>query len=343
MEKIDRIFVLHKILSNRRTPVSIERLCDRLECSDSTARRTLRFLRDRLSAPLEYDQALNGWYYDRHQNDSFELPGFWFSPEELYALLVSHHLLTTLQPGLLAEHIAPIKARIERLLEQQNIQRPAIHERIRILQMAARPSDIQNFRKLASSLLRGEQVKVLYHGRERDKTTERIISPQRLVYYRSNWYLDAWCHMKNGLRTFALDRMHPVIEMGKKAKRLSQKELDQQLASSYGIFSGQPKHTAVLHFSPSAARWVADEQWHPQQSGEVLSDGSYELRIPYNDPRELMMDILKYGPDVVVKSPKSLQNAVTKRLKNAAEQYRQGGQVLNWAIMGNEAAGKTGK
>lgn len=321
MEKIDRIYELHDIFTNRRTPVSIERLCDRLECSDSTARRSLRFLRDRLNAPLEYDHALNGWHYDRHQNENFELPGFWFSPEELYALLVSHHLLTTLQPGLLTEHITPLKSRIEKLLEQQNIQRPAIHERIRILQIAARPSDMQNFRKLASLLLRGEQVKVLYHGRERDKTTERIISPQRLVYYRSNWYLDAWCHLKKGLRTFALDRMHSIVEMGKKAKCLSQKELDQQLASSYGIFSGQPKHTAVLHFSSSAARWVADEQWHPQQRGEVLSDGSYELRIPYNDSRELMMDILKYGADIYVKSPKRLQNAVAERLKNATAQY----------------------
>ncbi len=321
MEKIDRIFKLHQIFKNRRTPIALENLRQKMACSESTVRRSIHDLQNKLGAPLEYNRQRNGWYYDHSQNDSFELPGLWFSPEELYALLVSHHLLSDLQPGLLSEHIAPLQTRIEKLLEQQNIQRHSLQERIRILQMASRPSDIQNFRRLTSSLLRSEQVKVLYHGRERDQTTERIISPQRLVYYRSNWYLDAWCHLKKGLRTFALDRLHPVSETGKKAKRIDPEKLNQQLASSYGIFSGKPKHQAILHFTPEAARWVADETWHPQQQGETLNDGSYTLKIPYNDSRELIMDILKYGPDVVVKSPGSLKKMVVMRLKTAAKQY----------------------
>lgn len=321
MEKIDRIFEMHQIFKNRRTPIPFRRLCERMACSESTVRRTLRFLQDHLHAPLEYDRARNGWYYDLSQNTSYELPGLWFSPEELYALLVSHHLLANLQQGLLTEYISPLQARIETLLKQQNIQRPALQERIRILQIAARPSNIQSFRRLASSLLRGEQVKVLYHGREREGITERIISPQRLVYYRSNWYLDAWCHLKKGLRTFSLDRLHPVVEMGKKARRMSEKQLDTELGSSYGIFSGKPRHIAILHFTPSAARWVADEQWHPEQIGKTLSDGGYELKIPYNDPRELIMDILKYGPDVVVKSPKNLKDFIKDRLQKAVKLY----------------------
>ena len=321
LEKIDRLFELHQIFRNRRTPVSIDRLCERMACSISTIRRAIRFLRDYLNAPLEYDRERNGWYYDRNQNDSYELPGLWFSQEELYALLVSHQLLVDLQPGLLSESITPLKARIESLLEQHNLSRPVLQDRIRILQLAARPSNLLNFKRIASSLFRGEQVKVLYHGRERDAVTERVISPQRLVYYRSNWYLDAWCHLKKNLRTFSLDRLHPVAEMGKTAKRVSPQTLDKTLGTSYGIFSGKPKYTAILHFTPGAARCVADEQWHPQQMGEVLSDGGYQLKIPYNDSRELVMDILKYGPDVVVKSPESLRKAVTERLKSAVEKY----------------------
>ena len=321
MEKLDRIFELHQIFCHRRTPISLDGLRDEVGCSVSSLRRTMYFLRDHLHAPLVYDRQRNGWHYDKAIDDSFELPGLWFSPEELYALLVSYHLLKNLQPGLLAERIAPLQTRIERLLAQQNIQQPALHERIKILQMASRPANLANFRRLAGSLLRGEQVKVLYHGRERDQTTERIISPQRLVYYRSNWYLDAWCHMKKGLRTFSLDRLHPVSEMGRKARRISPEKLDQQLATSYGIFSGKPKHTAVLHFTADAARWVTDETWHPQQQGETLDDGSYELKIPYNDPRELIMDIIKYGPDVVVKSPEILKKEVVERLKSAVKQY----------------------
>jgi len=66
---------------------------------------------------------------------------------------------------------------------------------------------------------------------------------------------------------------------------------------------------------------VAEEQWHPEQQGYFLNDGSYELRIPYNNPTELIMDICRYGPDVEVLEPDSLRQAVSRRLKDAASKY----------------------
>lgn len=164
-------------------------------------------------------------------------------------------------------------------------------------------------------------MRVLYHGRERDRTTERVISPQRLVYYRSNWYLDACCHLRRGLRSFSLDRLHLVEVHDEPAQDISDAVLDKHYASAYGIFAGTPKYKAVLHFTSAAARWVVDEQWHPEQEGKVLSDGSYVLKVPYSDDRELMMDILKYGPDVEVQAPKRLRAAVAARLSAAAGRY----------------------
>ena len=103
---------------------------------------------------------------------------------------------------------------------------------------------------------------------------------------------------------------------------MPEKQLDAHYASSYGIFAGEPKHIAVLRFTPESARWVADEHWHPQQQGLMLADGSYELRIPYSDPRELVMDNLKHGADVEVASPKSLREAVVQHLRTALVRYR---------------------
>jgi predicted DNA-binding transcriptional regulator YafY len=102
----------------------------------------------------------------------------------------------------------------------------------------------------------------------------------------------------------------------------SRPELDAHYASSYGIFAGEPEHTAVLRFTPERARWVADEHWHPEQQGNFLDDGSYELRIPYSDPRELVMDILKYGPDVEVISPLTLRKSVAERLQQTLNNYQ---------------------
>lgn len=66
---------------------------------------------------------------------------------------------------------------------------------------------------------------------------------------------------------------------------------------------------------------MADERWHPKQVGQYLTDGRYALRIPYRDDRELVMDILRYGPEVEVVEPMALRMAVADRLKIALAQY----------------------
>jgi proteasome accessory factor C len=94
--------------------------------------------------------------------------------------------------------------------------------------------------------------------------------------------------------------------------------------SAYGIFGGQANVSAVLRFPPQSARWVADEQWHPEQQGEWCADGHYQPTISYRDPRELIMQILKYGPDVEVMAPTGLREQVVRRLQQAVEKYFSG-------------------
>ncbi len=320
MDRFDRIYALYKILSVRRTPISRKELERRLESSRATVQRTIDDLRTYLGAPIEYDRERNGYYL--HGDTHFELPGLWFNPAEIHALLASHQLLSQTQPGLLDAELTPLRKRVEALLAHKKVGNRELINRIRILQMAPRHVDLDGFRKIASATVSRERLKVLYHGRERDAVTERWLSPQRLVHYRSNWYLDAWCHLRRGLRSFSLDRLH-IIESGDDAKEIDDETLDNHFATAYGIFAGEPKYTAVLHFNSSAARWVADEQWHPQQESNVLVDGSLKLRVPYSDPRELIMDILKYGAEVEVLGPVGLRREVERRLRAALRSYEE--------------------
>ncbi|GAB4349402.1 MAG: YafY family protein [Gammaproteobacteria bacterium] len=321
MDRFDRIYALYRILSGRRTPVSRRALQEKLECSRATVQRAIDDLRTYLGAPIEYDRASNG--YSLQSDTLFELPGLWFSPSELYALLATHRLLTPLESGPLNEELAPLQRRVEQLLAHRRAGHRALLDRVRILQMAPRPVDLDSFRKVAAATVERKRLKVLYHGRERDAITERWLSPQRLIHYRSNWYLDAWCHLRRALRSFSLDRLH-VVAVGGEAKEIDNKRLDRHFATAYGIFAGEPKHTAVLRFTSSAARWVADEQWHPRQESRVLEDGGLELRIPYSDPRELIMDILKYGAEVEVLKPAALRREVARRLADALSRYGAG-------------------
>jgi proteasome accessory factor C len=109
MDKFDRIFQLHTLLHSTRFPVALETINTELECSERTSRRVIALLRDYLGAPIEYSRERNGYYYAQNEQSLYELPGLWFAPDELYALMVSHKLLADLQPGLLGNHISPIK------------------------------------------------------------------------------------------------------------------------------------------------------------------------------------------------------------------------------------------
>ena len=320
MDRFDRIFELNRLLQSARHPVSRRRIEQELECSRATAKRIVEDMRLYLNAPIVYDRERNGYYYDQREGEMYELPGLWFNASELHALLSVQQLLAQVQPGLLDGHLKPLQKRIDGLLETHRYG-SGIASRIRILQAAGRPAG-EHFQTVAGAVAQRRRLRLRYYNRGSDRADEREVSPQGLTHYRDNWYLDAWCHLREGLRTFALDAIESAQALDSPSKEIPQQQLLEHAGSAYGIFAGAATATAVLHFTPERARWVARERWHENQQGRFLEDGSYELQVPYSNPPELIMDILKYGPEVEVKAPGILRQAVARRLREAAERYQ---------------------
>lgn len=321
MDKLERIFQLNKLLSNRRTPISRADLTAKLNCSRSTLTRLIKLSRDFLEMPIEFDYDRQGYYLNKTESDSQELPGLWFSSSEIYALLTSHRLLSEINPGILDTYISPLKNRLESLLAHKHAGSKEIFERIRILPTAPRLARVEDFQKMADALVTRHQLRIQYRSRGKDELEERWVSPQRLIYYRDNWYLDAWCHKRKAIRTFSIDRAN-VSEKGQAAKEVAAELLDQHFTQTYGIFAGAVSDHAQIRFSSKIAQWVADEQWHPDQQYKHLPDGGCEITIPYGNPTELIMDILKYGPEAEVISPPSLRKQVSDKLSQALRKYR---------------------
>ena len=320
MDRFDRIFELNRILQSARRPVSRARLQDELECSRATVKRTIEDMRLYLNAPIVYDREHNGYRYDQAEGEMYELPGLWFNGSELHALLSVQQLLGDMQPGLVDAHLKPLRERIDALLEGRHLGSEGLSGRVRILKTAAR--DVGPAFQIAAGALALRQRLIITHfNRGGGERTEREVSPQRLVYYRDNWYLDAWCHLREGLRTFALDAVEQARVCERAAAEIDPETLAGHGARSYGIFSGGATQTALLRFRSKAARWVAKERWHRDQQGAWLDDGRYELRIPYGNPVELVMDLLRYGADVEVISPPELRELVAQRLSEAAALY----------------------
>jgi len=322
MDKFDRIFHLHAILRARKTPISLEDLTARLECSKSTLYRAIAVLKDTLHAPVEFDSEVGGFRYaDAKGVGAFELPGLWFTPGELQALALMQRLLKDVGGGLLTEHLGPLSKRLDELTHHRRLHLGEAASRLRFPALAARAAG-SAFQAAASATLQRKKVWIEYHARSTDEHSERTVSPQRVTHYRESWYLDAWDDGKAELRSFAIDRISKLTLLNQRAVDVPDAELDAHYASSYGIFGGEADKIAVLRFSGERVRWVADEVWHPKQEGRRLDDGSYELRIPYRHHHELVMDILRHGPHVVVMEPKSLVDEVKRQLSGALGRYK---------------------
>lgn len=313
MNQTERFYKIDQLL-NERLVVSFKDLQDSLEVSRATLKRDLAYLRDRLNAPIVFDREAGGYRFDKSSPQAggqYELPGLWFSAEEIHALLTMQHLLANLDTGgLLGPHIQPLLARLTALIGVADNPAEEVVKRIRILAVGSRQVRLDNFQVVGSALLRRRRLVIDYYARGRNETTHREVSPQRLVHYRDNWYLDAWCHLRNELRSFSVDAIRRVELLDTAARDVPEDSLDAVLGSGYGIFAGRDVKWAVLRFSPERARWVSAEKWHPQQSGRVLEDGTYELRLPYASDPELLMDILKYGADCEVIEPVELRERV---------------------------------
>ena len=324
MERLERFYKIDQLLKERRA-VSFKTLMENLGVSMATLKRDLDYMRSRFNAPIEYDREANGYRFGAPRpGPRYELPGLWFSADEAYALLSMHTLLAELQPGLLEPHLAPLQARLRAILGGEPAWKD-IEKRIRVFQPERRSVRAEHegalFGLVATAVLKRLRLWVRHYNRKDDRETEREISPQRLVHYRDNWYVDAYCHLREDLRSFSVDALRAAELREARAKEVPAAELDEHLGSGYGIFAGREVQWAKLRFTPQAARWVAAQSWHPKQKSEFEPGGSYVLEVPYAHERELVMEILKFGADVEVLEPASLRSVVAGLLVQAAARY----------------------
>ena len=330
MTKTARFYKI-EMLIRQRGSVSFAQLREALEVSPATLKRDLEYLRDQLGAPIVYDRDSNGYRFaeaaaggSAWRGEKHQLPGLWFSERELYSLLMAHQLLAGLDAdGTLNRHLQPLLDRIHELLGPGGeTDAQALMKRVKIISALRRPVPPEGFERMGEALMRRRRLQMRYLTRARGEVSEREVSPQRLVHYKNTWYLDAWCHSRERLLRFALDAVQEAHVLDTRAKDVAMRQVQAEMDAGYGIFAGGIRQVAVLCFSPQAAPWISREEWHPEQQGRWLDDGSWELTLPYVDQTELVMDLLRQGEQVRVLAPPSLQAAVQHRLAAALAVYR---------------------
>ena len=319
LERLHRI----KYMIQARKCVPIDDFLSELEISKATFKRDLEYLRDRMNASIVFDRSEGGYRFDKpNLGEKFELPGLWFNEKEATALVLMQHMLSNLdQGGLIGPHIDPLMEIIDGIMGQTETSAKELRKRIKVFGMSARKNSLESFEEIGVGLLKRNRLHITYYSKGKDEATERDVSPQRLIFYRDNWYLDAFCHLRNDLRSFAVDGIKKATVLNTKAQEVAEKTLHENFAESYGIFSGKATQRAKLQFTPEKARWVSSETWHGQQVSSFDKEGNYLLEFDYNQDPELVMEILKHGNGVQVLAPAALRNKVINELKKTISVY----------------------
>ena len=319
MSEIDRLYNYRTLLSGRRA-VPRDEILSKLEISPATFKRDLAKLRDRLNIPVVFDRDLGGYHLDNTDTRQ-ELPGLWFSQDEILALLTIQNMIEQLEPGLLGPKLKPLQQRLDGMLKGQGLTTDTMSQRVLLVQAGKRRLKLKCFEHIAKATLERKRIKINHFNRQSGMSLSRIISPQQLVHYRDNWYVDAWCHLRKEVRSFAIDAISESEQLDVDAKDLDSEQLRVSMKSGYGIFGGEANSFAKLKFSPERARWVQHEVWHPAQVGKLNEDGSYTLEFPYSDERELIGDLLKHGAEVEVLSPQTLRQSVSHEIRKSLRNY----------------------
>jgi predicted DNA-binding transcriptional regulator YafY len=322
MNRTERLYQIDQLLSVKKV-MSRQDLLNALAVSWATLKRDLAYMRDRLNAPIEFDRDAGGYRFGVPSvGPKYELPGLWFNADETYALLTTHQLLCDLEPGLLGPHVSPLLSRLEAILGQDDLNFTQVAKRIRLGRVGKRRKNPAHFSVVSRAVLERQQLQVRHYSREHDTHSDRTLSPQRMIFYRNNWYLEAWCHERNALRRFSVDALESVELLNAQARDVADKELDAAFATAYGIYGGAGIKQARLRFSVAATRWVADEEWHPDQVGSLDAQGQYVLEVPFAEPTELLMDILRHGHHAEVLGPPELRAAMKTAINQMQALYK---------------------
>lgn len=320
MSETDRLYRYKTLLSQRRI-MTAQDLMRAQEISLATFKRDIAKLRDRLGTPIVFDRDQGGYRLEVDPGAT-ELPGMWFSQDELLALMTIQSMIEQLEPGVIGPKLKPLRKRLDGLIAKQGLDPQSLTQRVRAVHAGKRRLELAQFETIAQATFERKQVQIVHGNRQTGERISRIISPQQLVHYRDNWYVDTWCHLRKDVRSFSIDAIEKAKLLDKAAHDIDLDAMRKKLGAGYGIFGGLPKDRAELQFTPSRAEWVRHEIWHPEQKGVVHADGSYSLSLPYADERELVGDILRFGPDVEVLGPESLRKQMKAQIARMRELYR---------------------
>lgn len=315
----ERYLWFHHQIKSSKYP-NTKTLAEQFGITRKTAQRNIEFMSTRLKAPLLYVPGKRGYVYE---DNTWEIPGLWLQEEELISLVLSYRLAAAVPDNGVKQSLHTILNQVISSHSSAAFSIDELSDSISVKNIAYARTSESIFHLLLNALLRSTPVRIEYYSPHNGESTSRAILPLHLLNYMGTWHIIAYCNIKKELRDFVLSRIKSVTACENQINaRVPTTKVKDYIRQTFGIFRGEKTISVCLRFAADIAPWIAEQSWHPAQKAQTEKDGRLCLTIPVADFREIKREILKYGAQVEVVSPKTLREEVKKEIGKMKKVYR---------------------
>jgi predicted DNA-binding transcriptional regulator YafY len=245
------------------------------------------------------------------------------SQQEILCLLLAREVLSQSAQGYIGREIGNLLDRMGAIGRLSGLTPQIAESAFSATWVGHAPAQEEVFRQTAFALLKRRLIRFAYKSPATDKLTQRTVEPHHLQHYMASWVLTAWCRHRRDWRKFYLSRMTDLQVLAQDFEPRPESQWRPLLDGTFGLFQGGPAVPVTLRFCPFRARWIKQQQWHPDQCLTEQPDGCLDMTLPVTDFREIKMQILQFGADVEVISPEALKQEVMDEIDKMGGLYRQ--------------------
>lgn len=279
--------------------------------------RDIEFMRDRMALPIRYDQLRHGFFYD---GEVTAFPSLTISEGELFALAVAEKALqqyrgTSFEKPLMSA----LKKMSQGLPDAISLNMSEWNESISFRTSAEPLLDLETFDKLAQATSRREQLRLTYRKPGQKEPETRVIDPYHLANVNGEWFLFAYDHLRNDIRTFVPARIISIAKTGRKFVKDPAFSIQKELRNSFGVHSGRAEHKVLLRFTEAVADYIREKKWHPSQKLRNLPAGELEMEMTLSSLVEVERWILQWGGNASVIKPNELAENVRAAARKILE------------------------
>jgi predicted DNA-binding transcriptional regulator YafY len=198
-----RVLTVLELLQSR-PHLTGQELAERLEVSPRSVRRYIAMLQA-LGIPVEAERGRHGAY---RLAPGFKLPPLMLNEDEALALILGLRLARRLSLPVDVAAVEGALAKVERVMPL------ALRDRVQAVQDALvvsagvpyTPPATEVVMTLSAAVRQKRRLRLRYRAFSQAES-EREVDPYGVVYYGGRWFLSGFCHLRQDLRTFRLDRV----------------------------------------------------------------------------------------------------------------------------------------